>query len=252
MNHQLKPSPRALAAALLPLTLSLCAAAPPKEGLEVRGAAGAEVYEVYTGGCGTTRYANRITTGRAHGQVSYRSTSGLSVTAEANVGVGKIVDSTIVQQDSSDTAPSPEGKIAHLNSLAVRIGFHGKYGGLEAGVMPLFHNTLNEFERSSLNVLPSARGWLGVPEIAYAWLDLFAGPSISSWPGMGVGLGHASERLRVEIGYSPQALISQAAFKIDGERWIGARLHIMPRAMSDVDAFTYGALVTFSTPIDLD
>lgn len=252
MRHHIKPSPRALAALLIPIVLPLCAAAPPREGAELRGGVGADAYEVYTGGCGSTRYLNRAATGRAHGQVTYRSASGATGAAEVNLSVGTVHQSIVIERAEADQNPAPEGSAAHLMTLALRVGYHGRYGGIEGGLMPTVGNTLSEFEGAQFLLLPSVRGWLGVPELVYVWADVLAGPTLGGVPGSGLGLGHASKTLRVELGYSPNAITSHAEFKLSEQLWLGAKLQAMPRTISDEDVYTYGALVTFAMPLDAE
>lgn len=251
-SHHILPT-RAWCVILLPLLTSLCAAAPPAKGVEVQGGVGGGGYEYTSGGCGTTSYVNKAAEARSYAQVSYRSDIGLSATTEANINYGKVYESEPInsntQKDPEDSG-NDEGETSLLTSLALRPGFHAKYAGAELGVIMIYGNTTPSVGRfDGLEFFPSGRLWAGYPKYLYSWLDLLAGPNSEGHYGLGVGLGHASDWLRVEAGLAGRgALTLRGQLNVSPGFWLGAQTH----AWLDEDNSSYGGLLTFALDLDVD
>lgn len=237
---------RAWCAASVPLCVALCGAAPPEEGLEVRGAGGVGNYEYTTGGCGTTSYTNKAREAKLYGQVSYRTSSGASVALESNVATGRVYAEELFD-DVPDTErpPSEVGKRRTLGSIALRPGFHARYGGIEAGATYLTNNLLYGDGGGGVFTF-SGRAWAGVPRYAYAWLDVLSGPASFGYFPATAGVGHASERLRLELG----VLNVAGAFSVSGQyrvlpfAWMGAMAH------TTLDGADFGGMLMLSLPLD--
>lgn len=241
------PSLRACAASLLPITLSLCAAAPPDEGASIGGATGADYYEVYTGGCTTARATHRAVTGRAHVHGAYRARSGLTVAAEASGAIGRSMKPRRAAAAALSTDVAASGALVYSATLGLRGGWHGDYAGVEAGALPILTNTLPEGRRFRLS--PSARAWAGVPNKLYVWGSIGSGPTLAGQPGLGLGIGHAAEALRMEAGYLSGAAAVHVQARQSERLWIGAQLQVLPAQIRAPGMEAYGALVTFSAPL---
>ena len=258
------PLLRPLLAALLPLTLSLCAATPPEQGLEVRGGAGAGTYEYTSGGCGTPAYTNRAREGSGYAQLSYRSAIHLGATAEVSGSVNKTTSSMLTEADAMDANgdPYPTSDTDALNNrgstfmVALRPSAHFAYGGVEVGAALINQRRLSitdspDEENDTLpSLAPSARAWAGYPEYAYAWVDFIAGPYTEAIPPFGLGVGHASQMWRGELGVRPGfdnnvLLSTEGSYRLAPAFWLGARVS------SDFST-NVGGMVTFSTTLSLD
>ncbi len=250
---------RALLASLSPLALMMCAAAPPEEGVEVRAAAGYSAYEHQSGGCGTTRYRSRVSEPRGYGEVSYRSASGLSVVAESSVS-GELVRSTerVEDPDMMDDPNTPppraqeEGRASVTAHLAVRPGYHARYGGAELGPLLLWRGLEG---REGLTFAASARAWGGVPEVIYGWAQLASGPGSDGFVPLSFGVGHASPKLRLELGLGNlelNAISASAQYHVADTLWLGAQLqHVIPSEDAAIMRGS-GALMLMSFRPDFD
>ena len=239
-------STRALLCGLGPMLLPLCASAPPAQGVEVRAALGGGAYEYSSGGCGTTSYVNRAYEARAHSQVSYRHSSGLSASLDANLSYGVTTSST-PQSPGEQADPSDEGyrqgrRQLH-QALALRPGWHGAWGGAEAGVFLSSHEPGRPDQTTSLSIQPSARLWVGSPRHVYAWGEALAGVHAPGYLGVGAGLGHASSSLRLQVGVAGnQAAMLAGQRRVGSNLWLGATLH----AGIAQDASNLGGMLTLS------
>lgn len=185
-------------ATLFPIAISLCAAGPPPKGAEARLHAGTGSFEYGSGGCGGPTYANRATEFSGFARVTARHGVGATAAVEGTLAHAKTNSSRLIDAgDSEDPAPRDEDEIGRKQrgaAGAIRAGYHHQYFGLEAGL----------FTTVGLDdVLPSAEGWIGLPRIAYVWGAFLAGPAPLSDLPVEFGLGHASERVRVDGSYSP-------------------------------------------------
>lgn len=230
LNH------RALTASLLPMMLMMCAAAPPKQGVEIQGGAGYDQFAYQTGGCGTTQYTNRARQVRVHGSLSYRSKSGFGATTDVNMAYAKVV--------SSEPAGSEEvDRDILLPGIVVRPSFHWKYIGIELGLGLGTTGILGGYEQNQFIPLISGRAWVGYPKYAYVWSDVLAGPLIPNG-GVVLGLGHASDNLRLSAGFGPYAsesmVLVQGQYQVLESIWLGTRLH------TGINEEGFGAMLTFA------
>lgn len=253
-SYHLLPT-RAWSVILLPLFTSLCAAAPPAKGVEVQGGVGGSGYEYSSGGCGTTSYVNKAAEARSYAQVTHRSDSGLSATAEANINYDNTYQSSISasnQSEELDQRGKRDGSSNIYSSLALRPGFHTDYIGLELGVFLDYRIPFNraaDDEESLFHILPSGRLWLGLPKYVYGWWDFFAGPNSQGHPGFALGLGHATDTLRLEGGYTGNnAYTLRGQLKVSDGLWFGAQAH----AGFEEEAKSYGGLLTFALDLDTE
>ncbi len=112
-------------------------------------------------------------------------------------GLTMATSAALVPQD--DRAEGGEADDGATAQVTVRGGYRGTYAGFELGP------TLWMSSNGSGEVLPLPAGnvWIGVPEYAFLYGDFLTGPlSLVSMP-IGVGLGHQSDRLRLEAGLQP-------------------------------------------------
>ena len=260
----------------LPVALMMCGAAPPEEGVQLDSGVGSAHYTYVSGGCGSPSYTNRVREARVYNQVSYRSAKHIGVTGEATLSVGEVYSSTL--RDSANESNPPASDTAELGQInaaaivAVRPSLHFKYGGLEIGPgvaafqtirLPEAYRGLSVEEADAmgldadrltlreLTLFPSGRFWAGYPKYAYAWLDLGAGPGSPAALPLGIGVGHASEKLRSELGIYglDGAFLLTGSRKLNDKIWLGGRAHVAPGfdAVGGMLTFTYD----FGTPTEL-
>jgi hypothetical protein len=237
------------------MALMMCGAAPPEEGVQLESGVGSAHYQYTSGGCVGPTYNNKVREARVYNQVSYRSSKHIGVTGEATLSVGEVYSSTL--RDSGDESNPPQtdneelGHVRGAAIVAIRPSLHFKYGGLELGPGLDVYQTLRapeayrglsmeeaeqmglDVERLSLRevgLFPSGRFWAGYPKYAYAWLDLGAGPGSPAALPIGIGVGHASEKLRAELGIYglDGALLLTGTRKLNDKIWLGGRAHVGP------------------------
>lgn len=201
---------RACLIALFPLmAMMLCGAVPAEKGTEITIGSGYNDQRISTG-CSMLH----VETVPAYAKVRHVTENGMSVTAEGTV-------LTSVGSDELDT----------LASARVRVGYQGRYAGLELGP-GLMVNASQEF--SPLYLSWSGEAWAGDREKLYAYVRTFSGPaSPNVVTDVGAfGLGRESENLRLEaelpwyLMVKPEyALLSptvRAQVKVAPQVWLGA------------------------------
>lgn len=173
----------------------------------------------FTGGCGATQNQADY----AALQVRYRHSTeeGWGVNAEAAARLARVSRTTIVDPEEG---ASNVGDTRHAGLLALRAGYHGRYGGLELG--PALGTLTLGAGRPSLALLPSASGWLGHYGMAHAWGSLLGGPAISLNRIAAVGIGHQSPTLRVNLGRALSAghddsTLLDVDYRLNPDLWLG-------------------------------
>lgn len=246
------------ASAVCALTINLCAAAPPDDGLTVGGAAGYGQYSYSSGGCGAPVYRNEADDLRAHARAQVHSREDhWSVSLEGSYGQGEVTASELVDEGNAMTPPDedPEqiGATKRSYAAALRGGAHWRYGGAEVGPLVYGGNLFTgEQEGVDMNFLFSASAWVGVPEYVYAWSTFFSGPVSPTLAPIMLGLGHKGEVLRARaslgVGSSDSTqLLGQLDVKLplDQPLWLGVMAH------SDTAA-EHGVWLTIEVPIKID
>lgn len=207
--------------------LAVLAVAPlgaPPPGTEVEVGAERGSYH-FVGACGGPHdYVNYAAT---QGSIRHRTERGWTGVVQGAARVGSVVRST----------PEPDPGLSEVNvgrrqdafGLAVRVGFHGRYGGLELG--PVFGYLTRADDNPGLFLLPSASGWLGRYGVAHAWASLFADRTLSLNRLAGFGVGHASDSLRLSAGLAASGgqdstLILDGDFRFGGRYWIGGGVQL--------------------------
>jgi hypothetical protein len=129
-----------------------------------------------------------------HGRVTHRRAGGLTMAAEGAASFGTVHTATL-DQEAPTTAPAEYavGDRRDLGYVAARVGYAGRWAGGSAGPSLLFeaHDHAHPFV--------SAEGWLGLPRLAYAFGELIAGPLSGARLPIAAGIGHADDRIRVEV-----------------------------------------------------
>ncbi len=234
------------------LTINLCAAAPPKPGGEVRGAAGYGSYSYSSGGCGGPVYRNEAEDLKAHARATYRDPKQpWSVTLEGSVSHSEVA--RVERVDDGEGEPTPDalqiGKRRWGYTGAARGGLHWAYGGFEAGPTVFARSVTDPgAAENEPQLFVSAMAWAGVPRHVYAWGSLFEGPGASSFIPISLGLGRSGERFRgtLGVGLAQGLLTGQAEFLLPLEQpiWLGAMAH------GGED--NWGGMVMVSVPITLE
>lgn len=182
---------------------------------------GGGVGEYWFTGCNTPRHDG----GFAELQAWYRlqQAHGLSLAGELSVGGGRDREShPPPEPDGSSRAAPWRSRLGGV--LALRIGYHFRYAGFEAGPA-LTKLRLGDGEH--LGVLPSARVWAGVPRYAYGFASLLADETRGQSRILGVGIGHAGANLRLDAGVSRSqgndgCAFADVAFRVLPAVWVGA------------------------------
>lgn len=109
-------------------------------------------------------------------------------------GFTMATSASLARQD--DRAQGGQAEDDMMGQVAFRGGYRGAYAGFELGPTVL----LTASEGQEVLPLPAGNVWLGVPEYAFLYGDFLTGPlSMVSMP-IGLGLGHQSDRVRLEAG----------------------------------------------------
>lgn len=243
----------ALFALLMPLTLSLCAATPPEEGSEFRGSAGYDYFEYESGGCGTPSYVNRAHEGRGSVSVSYRHESGITGIAAGSFGVAKVTDASLdsppEEVEPGDDLSGDETGRTIISGIAVaRAGYHHDFFGVELG-LGAARNQTPSFD-DVVFLTPSARAWAGYPKYAYVFADAISALGSAGYFPLELGLGHASDSLRVEAGIAGPngAAMLHGQLPLEPDVWLGAKLHFGAFTSARTETLhSAGGLVTLST-----
>jgi hypothetical protein len=233
-----------------------CAVAPPEEGVEVRGGAGYSQYNYRTaGGCSGQQYIAEASDVRLHGQLRYRNPDGLTAAADVNLFNTRItgLKSYPNGPEPSDTTDDAVGRTFLSPQVAVRLGFHSNYFGIElgGGIGPLseigfYNNDELDLTDGFEDYIPIVSGnlWFGNPKYLYAWASVLSGHVVPGNP-LVVGLGIARERFRLSAGLSGvnslEVVIVEGQYKAFDTLWLGAKLH------KGFDSeFNNGATLTFA------
>lgn len=234
---------RVVVAALLFLFV-LPGARPPSDGTEVEVAVGGSDFaytDVPFGCVPAPSWGYRALDASGYAHVRHRLESGLTLTGEGGFGGTRAYRSEPIGAGAEGSGPDV-GKVRLHGHLALRLGLHGALGGLEVGPAFSWNERRgrvlgNADVDTSLAPLPSLEAWAGPPRYAYAWARLFAGPSAVARPWeqslvapLTLGVGHASERLRLRAGAElfPQPgpppiwrALFEADLRVLPEVWLG-------------------------------
>lgn len=186
-----------------PLLLFTLLGASPPEGAELSVAGGSGRY-TYSPGCGARGQAVehivdarlRVTDARGH-----------SLHLQQTVAPARAVRGS-----------EPGARLMSTSTL-LRLGIHRRVWGVELGPALLAHP-----EGNGLALAPTARVWGGFPEVAYGYAGLLAGVNsgAAAVGAVELGVGHAGERVRAELGGSPFGNVSGRADLGFGRIWVGA------------------------------
>lgn len=236
--------------ASLPLLSALCAAAPPPEGTTLNTAVGGDRYSyISSGGCNTLSYVNKVDEASAHTALTYRHESGATAVVEDTVSYNFTYSSEPIEEQINDdtdlSSNDHRGERIITNALMLRAGWHWAHGGGELGGALWAEKNLST--GGDWYILPSARIWLGTPDIIYGWADIFAGPMMKSYLLPVIGLGHAGDNFRVELGTDILQSMLQGQIKVSEKLWLGGRLHYKN---SDIYAKGFGGMLTLSYDLD--
>jgi hypothetical protein len=164
-------------------------AAPPEEGLEMGGSVGGGRYRVT--GCGEQIPTYYTETSYA-ANVRYRNDNGVTVAADASGSSSAVV----------------QGPDAARQGFAVegRVGWHGRYGGIEggAGSLQREHET---------RVIPSGVLWLGFKEL-HVFATLMANRYALDQGDFTMGVGHSSRWLAASAGVSLQGFTADLEARV--------------------------------------
>ena len=206
----------------IPILMTLCAAGPPPKGAEVNMHAGTGSFEYASGGCGGPTYMNRANEVSGFGAATYRSEVGVSAGAEVSAAGAKTVSSRVSAGAEPGEPRVDEDEIGRERQAyagAARFGYHHDYFGIEGGGMVLSVD-------GDMITLPSATTWAGYPRYAYVFGDFLAGPTSLSHLPIDIGLGHASEHVRAQLGmgFAEPSVLVAGAYGIGGALFVGGRL----------------------------
>jgi hypothetical protein len=211
--HAIAPFPVLALAALSPL---LCAAGPVIEGAEL---------ELVAGG-GTVRYDPFcISMFGGHDPSCDKSEH-----EELTVRAGLQYRHRMLRLGLDLSVSEISGRAADGDSVSgfayvgATVGIQGAYAGLELGPAvvkwgPLWHRVSPWLDASI---------WAGVPDAVYWWIAI--APPSGAYAGLGTGLGHRSERVRVLVGAGLSALglepVLQADLRLRAHErwWLGGEL----------------------------
>lgn len=209
----------ALGAAVLMASSSGHAAAPAPEGLETQLAFGAGSWRARSAADGedpiTYLYTGVETVFFV--RLRQRFESGLSLSGETSLAPSVLVGRDIVSAGSTADGDRGPGSFDFSGDLALRVGWHGGFGGLELGgalVEVPGPEVLLPLAGKERSLVPSAQAWVGAPQVLYAWGRLYAGPvSGLKETTLMAGLGHNGEFFRTEAGFLPEVANVSFDFK---------------------------------------
>jgi hypothetical protein len=236
------------------LSVNLCAALPPQDGVEVRGAAGYARHSYTSGGCGGPEYRSEADDLKAHARAQVHSKQDhWAVTVEGSVSRDEVRSvEKIAEGDGGEQTPASRvvGDKRWGYMAALRGGMHWRYGGLDVGPT-LFSNgiTAPGNAENDLSFFVSGDAWAGDPQTVYAWASVFEGPTSASFVSLASGIGHKGEHVRGTLGYTffEQQVVGQVEFllPIAQPLWVGVMAH--GKGVDDV-----GGMMTVAVPLRLD
>jgi hypothetical protein len=224
--------------------VGFCAAAPPREGVELGGSAGLGAYDFASGGCNSPRYTHRAREVPVHAVVTYRRQSGFTLEGETAWSLAEV--RTAVLDDTAAGAPQfAVGERRNMGYTTIRAGATGRFAGFSLGPLLLLES------KQDAHAVLSANLWFGVPSVLYVWGDFLSGPLSGNRLAAGVGLGHAGDRVALEIGIAP----AESAARNQGNRlaasasmdaWITQRLSVgLVGSAASSDSWTAMARMRF-------
>ena len=189
------------------LVCGVCANGPPPDGTE--GTVGAGQGRFSFGSCGT-RYFYKESVVHA------------GVRTGNGTGFSRAVDASLFQQELVRTEPpgsegQPEREAGGV--LAVRFGYHWRYGGGEIG--PGMWVMLPDDDVTQIVPLPSANVWTGRRDV-YLWAKLIDGAFSNADPAIGAGLGGEIAGVRMRGGIGLNGPTAEASVAVNEKTRLGA------------------------------
>jgi hypothetical protein len=188
----------------------------PQPGTYVEGGGGLGAYH-YSGGCdGPHNYANFVA---VQARVRHREPNGLVFAGEVAGQRDEVV--------RSDGSTPEVGRTDTFGVVAARIGFEGRYVGIEVGPGILRGGVGENRHRPSTSLVPSLKFWAGRYGVAHGWVAALADQTLPTSRLFGFGVGHASDRLRASVGLAGSGgqdgtVIADADVAIGDGFWLGA------------------------------
>jgi len=169
----------------------------PVPGTEIEIGGGVGAYH-YTGGCEGPHNDANFTAMQVRAR--HLEPSGLVVAVEAAGQRGEVVASAPGANGTSNL-----GRQELLGVLAARIGYEGRYGGIELGPALLRTGLASNNNDPENTGFISAKVWLGRYGAAHGWVAVLADRALPTNRVAGIGLGHTSERVRASLGLALSA-----------------------------------------------
>jgi hypothetical protein len=192
------------------LLLAVVGFGTPPPGTEIEAGGGIGAYH-YGGGCdGPHNFAHYQA---LQLRARHLDPTGLVVAAEASGQRGTV--------DSTDGAATEIGRHNDLYLLALRVGYEGRFGGVEGG--PAYGRP---FADGNATFLPSLKLWLGRYGVVHGWASVAADRTLAGRVA-GIGVGHTSEHLKISLGLAGSAgndgtTIADVDVNVSGGVWVGA------------------------------
>lgn len=211
---------RVRAAVLCVLAAGLMGAGPAPEGTESSLGFGVTRAEFTTQGSPVYRY--RTAGEMVHLGASHRFQKHLTLSGELNAAAGLVTgveQRTPTNQDNYSPPIAGVGGIFIDGSVALRMGMHFKYAGAELGAAGSAMGARDQLW------LPSAQAWVGIPQLAYGWVQTMAGPNGTSrvLAQPMVGIGHRSDAMSAYFGVHVLSRIEDVPPRQDAP-WMGGLL----------------------------
>jgi hypothetical protein len=187
----------------------------PQPGTHIEVGGGPGAYH-YAGGCdGPHNYAHFVA---LQARARHLEPGGLVITAEA---AGQR-DDVVRSSDSTQL-----GRRDTFYVAALRIGYEGKYGGVELGPGVLRGGNGDSRVTPSTRFVPSLTAWGGRYGVVHGWASVFADRTLPTNRLIGFGVGHASDRVRASLGLAASGgedptVIVDADFAVTHGLWLGA------------------------------
>lgn len=187
----------------------------PQPGTHIEVGGGPGAYH-YAGGCdGPHNYAHFVA---LQARARHLEPSGLVIAAEAAGQRDEVVRSS----DSTQVGREDTFYVA-----ALRVGYEKKYGGIEVGPGLLRGGNGEARVNPSTRFVPSLTGWAGRYGLVHGWASVYADRTLPANRLVGIGIGHASDRVRASLGLAGSGgedptVIVDADFAVGQHLWLGA------------------------------
>jgi len=187
----------------------------PQPGTQIEVGGGPGAYH-YAGGCdGPHNYAHFVA---LQARARHVEPGGLVITAEA-AGQRDTVER------SSDSTQVGRQDTFYVGAL--RVGYETRFGGFELGPGVLRGGNGESRVTPSTRFVPSLTGWAGRYGLVHGWASVFADRTLPTNRLVGIGIGHASERVRASLGLAGSGgedatVVVDADVAVGHGLWLGA------------------------------